>query len=442
MGDEGLSMSGPANRLGRLLVLAALIVAAPPVRADEPATVAPPPAAVPDPVKMTVRDPNRLEWAPFPVVGGNTDMGLMLGIQPIVAKFDPAYSPYKYRVQAQFAMSLKWWDGRGLYVPVHMDFLRIDVPSLLGGRLRLWIYAEYNQRNNSGYFGLGNASRFEWPSTDPSAGPVVTPNRQRYQYRQFEPLLRVNLRYRLLEHLYVMTGARVLWERSDVYTNSALWKDRNVVRGLQDHVALQLAAGVTYDTRNHEYTPSRGFLCEAQVRVSPGMGTNLHFGGLTLDGRSYVPLYGEYLVLASRIFTDLLFGNVPFYELSRASAFENREYPGGRDGFRGVPEGRYHGKIKIGADIELRSMFWTFYMFGERFRLGALVLADVGRVWADYQPNPVLDGHGAGIKFGTGVGIRVQVGETVLARFDFSYSPDSAATGVPIGIYADLNHVF
>ncbi len=411
-----------------------------PAEAATPGPASTPPAA--PPAKKEARDPNRLEWAPLPAVGGNTDMGLMLGVQTVVVKYDPNYAPYRYRVGAQIAMSLKWWDGRGLYLPVHMDFLRLDFPGLAGGRLRLFVSAEYNQRNNTGYYGLGNASRYQASSTEPGSYPAVSMNRQRYQYRQYEPLVRANARYQLGHGLFLMTGARLLWERSDVYPGSALSKDRNRVYGLQDHVGLQVAAGITYDTRNHEFVPSKGFFCEAQLRASPGLGNDLNFGGATLDGRSYVSLYGEYLVLASRLFADLLFGNVPVCELSRAASFENREYPGGRDGFRGVPEGRYHGKVKIGGDVELRSTFWTFHLLGERFRVGALLLADAGRIWAGYGKAPALDGTGAGIKWGAGVGVRVQVGETVVARFDFAYSPDSAAIGVPIGIYVDMGHVF
>jgi len=360
----------------------------------------------------------------------------------VIVQHDPKVNPYRYRIAFQLAMSFKWWDGRGFYLPVHMDFLRMDFPGLVGGKLRLFVSAEYNQRNNGGYYGLGDASRFLEPSDDPTGTPTVSRNRQRYQYQQYEPLVRVNTRYELMKGLYLMSGARLLWERSVVYPGSALWKDRHVVHGLEDHVGLQLAAGLTLDTRNHEYMPYKGFYCEAQLRGSPGLGNDLHFGGATLDGRGYFSIYGEYLVVASRLFADLLFGNVPFYELSRASAFENRDYPGGRDGFRGVPEGRYHGKIKIGADIELRSMFWTFYLWDTRFRAGALLLGDIGRVWNDYRRDDKLDGTGAGLKWGAGVGIRVQVEETIVARFDFSYSPDSAAQGLPIGIYVDMNHVF
>lgn len=394
------------------------------------------------PPATPVRDPNRLEWAPFPVVGGNSDMGIVLGIQPIFAKFDPAYDPYKYRIQAQFAVGLKWWDGRGFYVPTHMDFFRVDLPGLAGGRLRIYINAEYNQRNNAGYFGIGNASRYEQPPLDLPSGTVVLRGHKRFQFQQIEPSLRVNFRYRLTGPLYLMTGVRLMWERTNVYEGSVLWEDRAGLRGLHDHLALQAAAGLTYDTRNHEYTPWKGLFCEAQVRFSPGLGNDMHFGGFSLDGRSYNSIYGEYLVVASRVFADMLFGNVPFYELSRASAFESRQYPGGRDGFRGVPEGRYRGRIKIGGDVELRSMFWTFWLWGERFRVGGLLLADVGRVWADWKPNPALDGRDVGLKYGVGTGLRIQIGETVLARFDLSYSPDAAASGMPFGFYADINHVF
>jgi len=400
------------------------------------------PAADASPEATQTPRRSSLEWAPLPAIGGNTDMGLMLGAQGVVAQNDPVVKPYRYRVWAQVAMSLKWWDGRGLYVPVHMHFLRADVPGLLGDRLRLWLSLEYNQRNNAGYYGLGNASRYRTAEDDPAAIPTVSRARQRYQYRQYEPLFRLNARYRIRESLFFSTGVRLHWERSEVYPGSALWEDRNMVLGLQDHVGLQVAAGLVWDSRDHEYVPRRGFYAEMQVRGSPGLGSRLHYGGFTLDGRAYVPLLDEWLVLASRVFTDLLFGNVPFYELSRASAYENREYPGGRDGFRGVPEGRLHGKVKLGVSAELRSMFWTFHLLKERFRVGALLLADVGRVWNGYRTDRARDGSGAGLHWGAGVGLRVQIAETIVARFDFGYSPDQAEQGFPLGIYVDVGHVF
>lgn len=426
-------------------VRAAEVPAEGPPAGEIPAEAAPA-AEIPapeDPAAGTGKERrSSLEWAPLPAIGGNTDMGLMLGVQGVVAQNDPVVKPYRYRVWAQVAMSLKWWDGRGLYVPVHMHFLRADVPGLLDDRLRLFLSLEYNQRNNAGYYGLGNASRFRTAEDDPAAIPTVSRARQRYQYRQYEPLFRVNARYRIRESLFLSAGVRLHWERSEVYPGSALWEDRKAVQGLQDHMGLQGAVGLVWDSRDHEYVPSRGFYAEMQVRGSPGLGNRLHFGGVTLDGRNYVPLAGEWLVLASRVFTDLLFGNVPFYELSRASAYENREYPGGRDGFRGVPEGRLHGKVKLGVSAELRSMFWTFHLLGERFRVGALVLADVGRVWNGYRPDPERDGRGVGLHWGTGVGMRVQIAETIVARFDFGYSPDQAEQGFPLGIYVDVGHVF
>jgi hypothetical protein len=166
------------------------------------------------------------------------------------------------------------------------------------------------------------------------------------------------------------------------------------------------------------------------------------FGGVFLDGRSYVDLAGDWLVLATRVMGDMLFGEVPFYEMTRAGSFEIVDFPGGRLGLPGIPEGRYAGRIKIGANLELRSMFLKFRLMGTPVRVGALVFADAGRVWADWKPDPERDGRGVGLKWGVGGGIRIQYGEAVMMRLDAAWSPDAASAGSPVAIYADACHLF
>jgi outer membrane translocation and assembly module TamA len=177
-------------------------------------------------------------------------------------------------------------------------------------------------------------------------------------------------------------------------------------------------------------------LHELSVAVGVGVGEELVYGRGNATARFYQSIYEEYLVFAARVMGDVLFGEVPFYELARAGGLTIRDAPGGAEGVRGVPAQRYHGKLKLIGNVELRSKLWWFEIFGQRLNLGAAAFFDAGRVWTDWQEHPELDGAGLGLKYGTGGGVRFQWGETFIARIDGAWSPDG------IGFYVEAYHIF
>ena len=73
------------------------------------------------------------------------------------------------------------------------------------------------------------------------------------------------------------------------------------------------------------------------------------------------------MVLATRVVADFLIGNAPFYELSR---YDDTSAIGGSRGVRGVPAQRYHGKIKLIANAELRSELLELRVLGAKRRFG------------------------------------------------------------------------
>ena len=104
--------------------------------------------------------------------------------------------------------------------------------------------------------------------------------------------------------------------------------------------------------------------------------------------------------------------------------------------------GRYHGKVKAGVNLELRSVFWTFWLLKQRFKVGAAAFVNVGRVWADYTGNSVLDGSGHGLKLATGGGLR----NTAKRDDDNSHRSCVGQRGQrrwsAVGIYLDAYHPF
>ena len=160
------------------------------------------------------------------------------------------------------------------------------------------------------------------------------------------------------------------------------------------------------------------------------------YGGLHLQARFYGSLYGDWLVVAGRVLADALFGQPPLHELARFAGQWPDYGPGGATSVRGIPLQRYHGKIKLMGNLELRSKFVRFNFANRPLSLGLIGFFDAGRVWADWRPEPTLDGEALGIGVGVGGGLRVQWGGTFVVRADVGWSPDG------LGVYFDVNHIF
>jgi hypothetical protein len=388
------------------------------------------------------------EWVVFPALGYDSDTGLGLGAMTAVARFGPGGHPYRWRLQAQAAVSLKWGGGLPVRVPTHDHYLRLEVPGLAAGRLRLRAEAMYQQQINMGYYGMGNGSleARPWEGLDPGGpGEEHRAARRHNQYWRAYPSLRSDLWVRLPADLRAFFGLALRWNWLRVYPGSRLEADlagdsgeavRELLVGVQRHGVLEGTAGLMYDTRDDEHSPTRGMLHDLSVRGGPTLELPGGYGGLHLGLRFYLPVYPEYLVVAVRALGDLLVGRPPFYELSAHGGLFPGSGPGGGGSVRGVPLMRYHGKVKVLGNLELRSKFWWFRLLRKDSNLGVVAFFDAGRVWTELRPRVELDGRGAGVKYGVGGGLRLQMGATVVVRVDVGWSPDG------LGIYFTLDHVF
>jgi len=171
--------------------------------------------------------------------------------------------------------------------------------------------------------------------------------------------------------------------------------------------------------------------------VNPGGAHPFPFfwGRVDLTFRGYFPLIPNRLTMAGRLVIDALFGEPPFYELSRLR--ETQAIGGGR-GLRGVPAGRYYGMVKVFSNLELRSELFGFDFLSKHNIFGLTAFVDTGRLFAHYEYEPELDGTGLGLKYGIGGGIRLTAGRSFVVRADVAWSPDAN----PIGAYLLAGHPF
>jgi hypothetical protein len=410
-------------------LLAVALVTAPPARADDPR---------PDAAESGSRPEKRkTEFTIVPFVGGNSDMGFGGGYIASLARLDPELEPYLYRIETAGSVTVGRDEAGGWRVPYTDVYLLFSFPNLIKDHLGLDLRVSYTLEANLKYYGLGNASRID-EGLDPS-DPF-------FEHSRAHPTLRATFEYRV-KPLSFTWGASYTQNWFEVPEGTLLASEiaspdptiRELLGAAGTHGVPKLAAGLAWDTRDDETSPTRGLYITEQLELTPHTFGEVDYRFARLDTavHAFIPLIPRHrrLVFAARLANDLLFGDPPFYELPR---FEDTFAIGGSKGVRGVPGQRYYGKVKVFSNFELRSELFSAKILGDERRFGVVGFADVGRLWADYHKHPELDGTGLGLKYGLGGGLRVASGETFVLRLDVAWSPDAN----PIGGYLLAGHIF
>jgi hypothetical protein len=409
----------------------------PPISPVSPTTKDEPPKRV----KSADQGPNaesleakRFEVAGFPIIGGNTDIGVQFGAAATFTQFQDDVKPYYWNLDAVASASVKS-DQNGFRLVQQQHVLRLDAPDLWHDRLRIDSRASFQRTINAGYFGIGNA-------TVATPAPGETETGRRYQYTHQEGRLRTIARIHTGTPFDVGLGLNLRYISPEIFANSKLDEDTGgqngpPVIGARPTFLTGLTAGLMYDTRDTEFVTSRGVFYQLGVGATVGSSEQVAYGHASIVLAHYAQIWGPF-IFASRFVTSLQFGgNIPFYDLQEGGAFELQNLFGGENGVRGVPDGRYAGRAKALQNTELRYVTPRFRFLGQRLRSGTQLFFDAGRVWNDYKPDPGKDGLTLGMKYGIGVGAFLQWGEAAIFRIEAAYSPDATSEnpGFPIGIY-------
>jgi outer membrane protein assembly factor BamA len=386
----------------------------------------------------------RYEPAGFPLIGGNSDIGFQFGAAGTLTRFEGGARPYAWNMDLVLDTSVKGGSGNGLEFAQQNYVWNWDIPDLADGMLRLNPLIYYQRTVDQGYFGLGDAS-----------SGARKNNPRYYQYLDSEFRARQLARITLGHGYDLVLIGTVRAESPQVYPGTKLQIDSMAppasgaqpIRGLQEMGIGMIGGGIIYDTRDDEVFVHSGAFHQIGVKAVQGLpyDASVQYGAFGANFSWFVPLFHRAVIFATRIVADLEFGNVPFYDLFTGGPFQTYDMIGGPSGIRGVPSGRYLGRIKALGNVELRSLPVGFHLFKQSFRFGGDVFFDTGRTWIDYSFDSPLDRTGGlGLKYGTGAGLYALWGQAAMFRIEVAYSPDQVAEnpGFPVGIYVEEGTMF
>jgi hypothetical protein len=376
------------------------------------------------------------EFNLVPVGGGTSDIGIGGGYFFGLDHLAPMQTPYVWNLESAGFVTFAPSPTGGVIVPYQDVYVSLTVPRFLGLPLELVIRPEYSWETTLGYYGLGNASSEAVP-----AGKTV----KYFEYGRLHPEVYAQLRAGIVDHVIVRGGIRYARSWLQVADDSKLAQDlatgsaevKKLLGSTAPSGVLTAGGGIQLDTRDNDVSSHSGTFDSIDVQASPG-GTALtasRYLEATADARLFVPIWKPRITLAARLVGDLLYGDPPFYELSR---FEDTYAIGGLNGVRGVPAQRYYGKVKVLGNAELRTEIVNFHLLGKLVTFGMVGFIDGGRLWADTSAQPELDGTGLGLKYGVGGGLRFQSGSAFVLRADAAWSPDAK----PIGAYVAAGQMF
>lgn len=152
----------------------------------------------------------------------------------------------------------------------------------------------------------------------------------------------------------------------------------------------ELRAGLVYDTRDSEASPSRGIWTEGHVIAAPGfLGTSVPYYKFCLNWRHYVPVFKDRLTFAYRLVYQGFFNNdapwyiFPYYTVVGPQF--DRDGVGGFRTLRGTMLNRIQGLHTAFFNTELRWRFWDFTLLKQNISLCLSGFFEGGKVTKPYD---------------------------------------------------------
>jgi outer membrane protein assembly factor BamA len=207
------------------------------------------------------------------------------------------------------------------------------------------------------------------------------------------------------------------------------------LNGIEGGHTIPLSLSLIFNNQQDITRPTRGWSVIAEVeRVDRALGSDYTYTRLSADASYLWPLLTLRQLLALRLDGEHFIGDlddVPFYNLT---------YLGGDDTLRGFFSERFLGTSRVLATFEYRLKLLDFQFFNLwEVRIDGVGFVETGRVFIDGDDvaGPFLRRLVKDWQLSYGVGVRMALGQAILARIDVGFSEEESAL-----IYLSFNHPF
>ncbi|GMQ80793.1 MAG: hypothetical protein BMS9Abin05_0222 [Rhodothermia bacterium] len=310
-----------------------------------------------------------LDWGydviPAPVLGYNTDHGLVLGGGIERTRYGFRKFPYANRMTFRAGVSTS---RRFLF-----DY-KAEFPEAIG-KLWLTVRARISGVDPFRFFGFGNET-------------TKTRSTNYYLVRQQKYTLVPSISLTLSSNLRASVGPifKLINNRED--TARFLGDVAPATYGSGWFTQFGTQAALSFDTRDHRTAPTRGVSLSAGGSFYPALGDVAKaFSEVHGAAATYLSVSGTLQpVLALRLGAKKVWGRFPFHEAA---------FIGGRNTVRGLTNLRFAGDASVygNADFRVRVSRFRFLAPTE---WGLIALADAGRVFLDGESSNTWHGTGGG----------------------------------------------
>ena len=257
------------------------------------------------------------------------------------------------------------------------------------------------------FFGIGNQT--------------LESDKDRVQQKQVRAMFDVEKN--ILPHTY--TGVSLGFENFSFKDKEAggMYDTNPAVLGKPGGSAVYIGLSQTYDTRNSNNYPTKGFFGRISYQYAPDIFGGNDFSGsqIRLVLRNFWPLARKLVLGVNGIYYTVQSSSTPFYLLPQL---------GNDEIMRGYYSGRYRDENLLAAQTELR------YRFSNRF--GLVAFAGGGRVFenGDFSLKQFKPSYGAGMRY------FYDPAKGLSVRADYGMGEKRAGEARQSGFYLSLAEAF
>lgn len=352
---------------------------------------------------LTVAQPvsDSVRYGSLPALGYSSDDGFLAGGVLTRYAYRDGYRPYRNH---QFLSVLL--TSKGMFAA--------EVLSEHTSRTRRGIRSQYglfsNRIGQETWVGVGPSAPFDSDRYE-AGGYFFKSFNVGGAYRGRLPLYRTGFPGAQLDAVF---GAKFLYNKPyDEDPAVRYWQDRP--EGAEGAFTLMAAIGLQWENRDHELDPARGNTAVVEAAFTQN-GAFLMNGWVT----QYVPVdIGHRFVMAGRVGFIHGAGALPYSLLPAL---------GGDKTVRGYVMNRFRGDGAAWYNAEIRT--WLYSTRDQRFRLGAHLFTDGGKVVVGHDYRMLADG----IRTSNGVGFVMSVfTKDFIVRGDYGVSDEISRFYMGIG---------